>query len=110
MEEAASRRTNCKHSANRTAAMARPGDCLKHKQIPMEMDCQERREKQSLLDDVMVLVAVVIIFLLAVAIVGVKSLVLEEVRDGNVSTFRPLTQKKDSNMKNTGMGFLPCEG
>ena len=43
--------------------------------------------------------------------VGVKSMSMITREDaGNVSTFKPLDQKKDSNMKNTGMGYLPCEG
>ena len=70
-----------------------------------------RREKQSVVEDLKVVLAVFLIFLLALAIVGVKSMSMITREDaGNVSTFKPLDQKKDSNMKNTGMGYLPCEG
>ena len=68
-----------------------------------------KREKQSVVEDVTVVVAVILIFLLAVAVVGLKSIITWE-DAGNVSTFKPLLQKKNSNMKDTGMGYLPCEG
>ena len=68
-----------------------------------------RRENRSVVEDVAVVVAVIFIFLLAVAVVGLKSIITWE-EPGNVSTFKPLLQEKDSNMKDTGMGFLPCEG
>ena len=73
-------------------------------------DFQRRKDKLSLVDDIKVMVAVLLIFLLAVTIVGVKSVIMEVEVGGNVSTFKPLTQHKVSNMRRTGLGFIPCNG
>ena len=72
-------------------------------------DFQRRKDKLSLVDDIKVMVAVLLIFLLAVTIVGVKSVIMQE-DGGNISTFKPLTQQKVSNMARTGLGFIPCNG
>ena len=75
----------------------------------LDREFQKRKDKLSLVEDIKVMVAVLLIFLLAVTIVGVKSVIMQ-VDGGNFSTFKPLTQQKVSNMGRTGLGFIPCNG
>ena len=76
----------------------------------LDQEFQKRKDKLSLVDDIKVVVAVLLILLLAGTIVGVKSVMMEVEMGGNVSTFKPLTQHKVSNMRRTGLGFIPCNG
>ena len=76
----------------------------------LDREFQKRKDKLSLVEDIKVMVAVLLIFLLAVTIVGVKSVIMEVDTGGNFSTFKPLTQHKGSNMGRTGLGFIPCNG
>ena len=75
----------------------------------LDQEFQKRKDKLSLVDDIKVVVAVLLILLLAGTIVGVKT-VMMKVDGGNISTFKPLSQQKVSNMARTGGGFLPCNG
>ena len=75
----------------------------------LDQEFKKRKDKLSLVDDIKLVVAVLLILLLAGTIVGVKS-VMMKVEGGNISTFKPLTQQKVSNMGRTGVGFIPCNG
>ena len=37
-------------------------------------------------------------------------MVIDDIRDLNVSTFTPLEQEVHSNIKYIGMGYMPCNG
>ena len=75
----------------------------------LDQEFQKRKDKLSLVDDIKVALAVLLILLLAVAIVGVKTAIVRA-DEGNISTFKPLTQQKVSNMRRAGQGFIPCNG
>ena len=87
---------------------------------------------QRFIDDVGVLVAMVVITFIALVVVIIKViLVHNEVRrlqtftkletrdqtsacflqvDNSVATFKPMEQMKESKIKYTGIGFIPCNG
>ena len=75
----------------------------------LDQEFQRKKNKLSLVDDIKVVVAILLILLLASTIVGLKT-VMMEVERGNISTFKPLTQQKVSNMRRVGVGFIPCNG
>jgi len=68
------------------------------------------KEKQSKKDDVALLVAMIVIIAITVGVVAFKLLVIDEPVDPNISTFTPLLQAINSNIKYNGNGYTPCNG
>ena len=75
----------------------------------LDQEFQRRKKKLSLVDDIKVFLAILLILLLASTVVSVKTVMMEG-EGGNISTFKPLTQQKISNMRRVGVGFIPCNG
>ena len=90
---------------------------------------QRKLENTSRWEDVKVIIAMVILVLIAIVVVLVNFFVtFKEVTlpvqlkinieimltfkkpDPSVTTFQPLEQQKSSNMKITGVGYIPCQG
>ena len=87
---------------------------------------------QRFIDDVGVLVAMVVITFIALVVVIIKVILVHnevnrlqtftklEIRgqtlpcfpqvDDSVATFTPMEQMKESKIKYTGIGFIPCHG
>ena len=55
-------------------------------------------------------IGIVAIMLITCTVVVVKVTVIDAKPDMNVSTFKPLTQQKNSNEKYTFVGYIPCNG
>ena len=75
----------------------------------LDQEFQRGKKKLSLVDDIKVFLAILLILLLASTVVSVKTVMMEG-EGGNISTFKPLTQQKISNMRRVGVGFIPCNG
>ena len=61
-------------------------------------------------DDIAMVIGIVAIMLITCTVVVVKVTVIDAKPDMNVSTFKPLTQQKNSNEKYTFVGYIPCNG
>lgn len=68
------------------------------------------KEKQQKRDDIALLVALIVIIAITVGVVAFKLLVIDEPVDPNISTFKPLLQEINSNIKYNGNGYMPCNG
>merc|ERR1711970_933789 len=75
-----------------------------------EGDLEAKKKANQLKDDIALVIAIILILILTAAIVFGKIYLFSPDIDANVSTFRPLEQSKNSAMKYSGPGFLPCNG
>merc|ERR1719264_1288705 len=66
----------------------------------LDDEIKRKKERQIFLDDVGVLVAMVTI----------KVVIFQPTYDDTITTFSPVLQVKDSKIKYTGNGFIPCKG
>ena len=91
---------------------------------------QRKLENTSRWEDVKVIIAMIILVLIAIVVVLVNFFVtfkevtlklvqlknIEKLKltfkqpDLSVTTVQPLEQQKSSNMKITGVGYIPCQG
>ena len=78
------------------------------KEIEEEREAEKKREQRF--DDIALVISMVCIIILTCAIVITKIYVFDPVPNPNISTFRPLDQKVDSNIRYNGNGYLPCNG
>lgn len=76
----------------------------------LEEQKKVEKEKQQKYDDIALVVCMITILFLTTATVVFKVMFIDEKIDPNVSTFRPLPQQINSNIKYTGNGYLPCNG
>lgn len=75
-----------------------------------EGDLEAKKKANQLKDDIALVISIFIILVLTAVVVFGKIYFLTPEVDLNVSTFRPLTQSKNSAIKYSGPGFLPCNG
>merc|ERR1712013_172143 len=73
-------------------------------------DLEAKKKANQLKDDIALVIAIILILILTATIVFGKIYLFSPDIDANVSTFRPLDQSKNSAMKYSGPGFLPCNG
>lgn len=78
------------------------------KEIEEEREAEKKRQQRF--DDIALVFSMVFILILTVAVVITKIYVMDPVPNPNISTFRPLDQKIDSNIRYNGNGYLPCNG
>merc|ERR1711892_513714 len=75
-----------------------------------EGELEAKKKANQLKDDIALVISIIIILVLTASIVFGKIYFLTPAIDVNVSTFRPIDQDKNSAMKYSGPGFLPCNG
>lgn len=71
---------------------------------------QKKLRREQLKQDLYLVFAILLIVTLTSLIVALKILFLTEPVDPERATFLPLGQDKNSKIKYTGNGFLPCKG
>lgn len=79
-------------------------------QKELDEEIKRKKERQMFLDDVGVVVSMVSITLLALIVVILKVLIFDPSVDPNLPTFRPIDQHKNSVIKYTANGYIPCKG
>jgi len=78
------------------------------KEIEEEREAEKKHQQR--IDDIALVIAMICIVVLTCCIVVTKIYVLDPVANPNISTFRPLDQQINSNIRYNGNGYLPCNG
>jgi len=77
-----------------------------------EIEEQKKREKelQQKKDDIALVICMFCLLALTTVVVIFKVSVIDSKPDPNITTFAPLDQRVDSNIKYNGNGYMPCNG
>jgi len=76
----------------------------------IEEEREAEKKQQQRFDDIALVISMIFILIITCVIVVTKIYVFDPVPDPNITTFRPLDQQINSNIRYNGNGYLPCNG